>query len=283
MNWKIIIAAILFTGTLYAQTPDDIVVKNMTVEEATVIIAEIEANGGGTADGLTPAVEDICTKWDFTGKALGLCNAYCEAMDCDDPNPQASAQACDRVLAKIEGAIDGSPFPTCSDDDDDGFPNGVDNCPTTPNPGQEDADGDGVGDACDNCVTTPNEFQFDVDLDGVGDVCDNCPDMSNTDQADGDENGVGDVCQVVVSMCPCYGHSVGSTTWAYDFPADAGQSAGGRVLVTSSTGYLYTRRFIPGSCLIGGDVFPFYFSLRITLDQQAACEAELQDIFDAIP
>jgi hypothetical protein len=33
--------------------------------------------------------------------------------------------------------------------DDDGVPDELDNCPTTPNPAQEDADGDRVGDACD--------------------------------------------------------------------------------------------------------------------------------------
>ena len=36
-----------------------------------------------------------------TGKAFGLCNAYCEAMDCDwDPN--ASANACARVKSNYQ-------------------------------------------------------------------------------------------------------------------------------------------------------------------------------------
>ena len=38
-----------------------------------------------------------------------------------------------------------------SDDDGDGVPDDLDNCPGVPNPGQSDGDGDGFGDACDTC------------------------------------------------------------------------------------------------------------------------------------
>ncbi len=58
------------------------------------------------------------------------------------------------------------------DDDGDGIPFYLDNCPDTYNPDQADQDNDGVGDACDNCVATPNPDQEDVDNNGVGDVCD---------------------------------------------------------------------------------------------------------------
>jgi hypothetical protein len=102
-----------------------------------------------TFDDLNPAVEDICTRWGFGGNVNGLCNAYCEAMDCDSANPRASDQACNRVFDKIIVALGDTPFPTCQDVDDDGVPDGIDNCPEVPNPDQEDADGDGVGDACD--------------------------------------------------------------------------------------------------------------------------------------
>jgi hypothetical protein len=38
---------------------------------------------------------------------------------------------------------------TAADTDDDGIPDGVDNCVAAPNPLQEDVDADGTGDACD--------------------------------------------------------------------------------------------------------------------------------------
>lgn len=112
-----------------------------------------------TPDGATPAVEDICTQWGMTGKVYGLCNAYCEAMDCDaGENAQASEQACARVLGKIVAALGDTPFPTCKDTDNDGLPNGIDNCPNTANADQADTDGNGVGDACDlseECLARP--------------------------------------------------------------------------------------------------------------------------------
>lgn len=48
-----------------------------------------------TPDGQTPSQETICDS--YSGAAFGLCNAYCEAMDCDSPAPHASATACSKV------------------------------------------------------------------------------------------------------------------------------------------------------------------------------------------
>jgi len=53
-----------------------------------------------TPDGETPAVEDVCDG--EVGAAYGLCNAYCEAMDCDSDYPNASDKACARVEANYE-------------------------------------------------------------------------------------------------------------------------------------------------------------------------------------
>ncbi len=59
-----------------------------------------------------------------------------------------------------------------SDEDGDGIPNTLDNCPLTPNPLQEDGDGDGVGNVCDNCSALSNANQRDTDADGYGNRCD---------------------------------------------------------------------------------------------------------------
>jgi len=102
----------------------------------------------------------------------------------------------------------------CPDTDEDTIPDGVDNCPTVPNPDQADGDSDGVGDVCDDCPGTApgaavddngcSQIQVDEDLDGWCDAgessptwctgTDNCPTIANPDQADGDVDNVGDVC-----------------------------------------------------------------------------------------
>ena len=61
-----------------------------------------------TPDGETPAEESVCD--DFSGAAWGLCNAYCEAMDCDG-DPRASASACDRVAAQFDSKSGGAVLP----------------------------------------------------------------------------------------------------------------------------------------------------------------------------
>jgi hypothetical protein len=69
---------------------------------------------------------------------------------------------------------DGDMLPPGGDEDGDGVPNGVDNCPTIANPGQYDFDGDGLGDECDPCPQTATNTP-DTDGDGIGDACDPRP------------------------------------------------------------------------------------------------------------
>lgn len=53
-----------------------------------------------TPDGKTPSEETICDNEE--GAAYGLCVAYCEAMDCTDPNQHASDQGCQSVKTNFE-------------------------------------------------------------------------------------------------------------------------------------------------------------------------------------
>ena len=53
-----------------------------------------------TPDGSPPSVETVCDSQ--SGAAFGLCNAYCEAMDCDSPQPEASPTACSRVRSNYQ-------------------------------------------------------------------------------------------------------------------------------------------------------------------------------------
>jgi Thrombospondin type 3 repeat len=66
--------------------------------------------------------------------------------------------------------------PTASDDDGDGVPNAVDNCPQVANRDQANEDGDSRGDACDPCpqLAAPAD-DVDSDGDGIGDGCDPHP------------------------------------------------------------------------------------------------------------
>lgn len=64
--------------------------------------------GAKTPDGQPPSVETVCDN--ETGAAFGLCNAYCEAMDCDSPNHHASDQGCASVKRNFEKKT-GRPLP----------------------------------------------------------------------------------------------------------------------------------------------------------------------------
>nr|WP_296380332.1 thrombospondin type 3 repeat-containing protein [Winogradskyella sp.] len=88
------------------------------------------------------------------------------------------------------GTIDSWSLEVCGfvqdDNDEDGIPNGEDNCPMTANTDQSDIDNDGIGDVCDD----------DMDNDGILNEDDNCPETANTDQGDFNGNGIGDACDI---------------------------------------------------------------------------------------
>lgn len=60
-----------------------------------------------TWDGVTPAEELVCDG--LPGREFGLCNAYCEALDCD--SQLEPAQACDALRDNFYRATGSSAFP----------------------------------------------------------------------------------------------------------------------------------------------------------------------------
>ena len=121
---------------------------------------------------------------------------------------------------RVEGMVTDGLGDACDDDDDDdGFPDVADNCPTVPN-NQVDLDTDGLGDACDadwdgdgvlndddSCPFLPDPENANTDGDDQGDVCDinddnddhndaqdNCRLVPNDDQLNSDGDDEGDAC-----------------------------------------------------------------------------------------
>ena len=72
---------------------------HLTLFFALLLICTGAALAQGTPDLMTPAQEAVCDG--ESGAAYGLCNAYCEAMDCESANAQASATACSKVRDKF--------------------------------------------------------------------------------------------------------------------------------------------------------------------------------------
>ena len=92
-----------------------------------------------------------------------------------------------------------------------------------------DVDDDGIPDGEDNCPMMPNQDQADGDGDTVGDVCDNCPTVENPDQTDSDGNGEGDACESVAADPEAATPS--ETTLLDAYPNPAGMGSGSAVTV----------------------------------------------------
>jgi hypothetical protein len=131
-------------------------------------------------------------------------------------------------LGSGPGGVPRPPAAPCTDIDGDALSDGLDNCPSWPNPGQEDFDSDARGDPCDDdddddSLSDIDEFargtdpldsdtdedglsdgsevargtdprSGDTDLDGVADGADNCGAVPNPGQSDADADTVGDAC-----------------------------------------------------------------------------------------
>ncbi|MFO0590118.1 MAG: amidohydrolase family protein [Polyangiaceae bacterium] len=178
--------------------------------------AQMKWNGGGAIpafDGVCGIPKRVCIAQDLAGATLDSIlaanqNVYplffsCGTTPTDEPTCVPSHLT---YPAGQSGSIyTGAPAPG-TDDDGDGVPNAMDNCPKVFNPirpmdGGEQADGDmdGAGDVCDPCpldnanACTPPDAN-DLDSDGVPNGYDNCPIVANPDQADSDKDNHGDAC-----------------------------------------------------------------------------------------
>ena len=74
-----------------------------------LLLAVAGAAFAKTPDGQPPSVETVCDN--EKGVLFGLCNAYCEAQDCTDPNQRSSNTACEQLSKNWDKHSDGRPFP----------------------------------------------------------------------------------------------------------------------------------------------------------------------------
>ena len=76
---------------------------------ALTLILIPSATGAQTPDGKTPAEESYCDQ--YSGRKFGICNAWYEAMDCNEPGlTNASQKACDKLEAMLNDlGVDTSP------------------------------------------------------------------------------------------------------------------------------------------------------------------------------
>ena len=91
-----------------------------------------------------------------------------------------------------------------ADEDSDGFGDGRDNCPASPNPAQRNTDGDERGNVCDDDddndgVSDEEEAEgcalvADCDNDTISDALDNCVLVSSSNRTDTDGDGMGNIC-----------------------------------------------------------------------------------------
>jgi hypothetical protein len=149
---------------------------------------------------------------------------------------------------------------SATDDDGDGVPNTLDNCPSVFNPVrpmddgvQADFENDMVGDACDPCplqegttgCAPPNPD--DIDGDGKPNLMDNCPSISNADQADADNDLIGDACDACPNEANPNGAACSRTIYALkQRMVTSGRAAVKDALVTAVAPTGYFIQYAPG-------------------------------------
>ena len=128
-----------------------------------VLIFMVNEVSSRTPDGQTPAEESICD--DFSGAAFGLCNSYCEAMDCDSDKPKASEKACGKVLANFMKKTEGSMPPCVST----GLGICVDDCSNARQECRDACDGDD-----EDCIEKCQEENGACTCECLSDLSDEC-------------------------------------------------------------------------------------------------------------
>jgi len=74
-----------------------------------LVLAPTHVLAQRTGDGIVPAIEMVCDGDPFS---FGLCNAYCEALDCDSATPLGTPRACANKLKNYLKKSGGA-FPPC--------------------------------------------------------------------------------------------------------------------------------------------------------------------------
>jgi hypothetical protein len=82
--------------------------KSLWILILSVVVIGAGSASAKTPDGKPPSQETVCDN--EKGAAYGLCNSYCEAKDCTDPNQRASNQGCESVRRNFEKKT-GRPMP----------------------------------------------------------------------------------------------------------------------------------------------------------------------------